>query len=170
MIPASPGLASAGADQVELRRRRRAHLPRSYDAGFDLALQVEQVCNSLAARVMLRPSPGFYIDEVGELADAVHFAACRLTMMIERAAAGPRTRHLPLEERERALRRIARGATSPAAHTRIAQGSVQNPAGYPVQRCHDCQSSRARRLLPTAYSSRERNRNDHELAPLHRRP
>jgi hypothetical protein len=107
-ILASPGLPPAGTDQAqaELRRLRRGRLLHTYPATFDIALEVEQVCSSLAARVMLRPNPSHYFDEVDGLADSVYFASTRLATMIARAHAAPHINRLPVDIRGPEMKRI----------------------------------------------------------------
>jgi hypothetical protein len=101
------GLPPVTADQAELRRRRRARHLHVYGPDFNLATEVEEVCNALAVRVMLRGNPAFYLDEVTELADAVHFMASRLAAMTARARAARHAAALPIEVRGRQLKRIA---------------------------------------------------------------
>jgi hypothetical protein len=102
--PSSP--PSAGADQADLRRARRARLLHVYGPDFDLSAEIAAICSTLAARVAARPNPFHYNEHVDELAGAVDNVRCQLAKMITRAAAAPCTRQLALEERERELRRI----------------------------------------------------------------
>jgi hypothetical protein len=101
------GLPHAEVDQAELRRQRRARHLHVYGPDFSLVTEVEQVCSSLAVRVMLRPVPAFYLDEVTAVADAVYFTASRLTATIARARAARHAAALPIEVRGRELKRIA---------------------------------------------------------------
>lgn len=105
-VARASGLPHRGGDQEDLRRRRRARHLHAYGPDFDLRAEIEAICSPLAARVAARPNPLHYTEHVDELAGAVDIARCQLAKMITRAAAAPRTRHLPLEERERELRRI----------------------------------------------------------------
>jgi hypothetical protein len=112
-ILASPGLppTGAGTDQAELRRLRRGRHLHTYGPGFDLAIEVEQVCAPLAVRVMLRDHLSHYADEVDELADAVYLACKTLAAMIARANAAGHASALPVDMRGRELKRIASAAS-----------------------------------------------------------
>jgi uncharacterized protein YhhL (DUF1145 family) len=85
----------------------------SYGPDFSLTVEVEQICQPLAARVAARPSPRHYRDAVNELIDATHTATCRVAGMLSKADAERRAAHLPINERGQAIRRLITAAPAP---------------------------------------------------------
>lgn len=118
---------TAPATQTEQRRLRRAWLPTILDGTFDLAVEVDEICKPLAARVAAEPSPAMYVRFVDALADAVSGDLVHVVVgLITERDARRKTAHLAPEDRGRAIRALTDLAVRPSppviAHADLVSG------------------------------------------------
>jgi hypothetical protein len=100
----------AAQAQAEFLRPCRDRHPHLYGPGFDIALEIEAKFATLAARIMLRPAPTFYLELVDALADSVHMLTVRLAGVTARADAAGHAARLPIDVRAPELKRIENAA------------------------------------------------------------
>jgi hypothetical protein len=94
---------AAPTRQVEQRRRRRARQAVVYDGGFNLATEVADIVTPLAERIAAEPVPAVWWSRVAELAEGTHAAVVAVADLLAEADGLRRTRHLPVEQRGRAV-------------------------------------------------------------------
>lgn len=88
--------------QTELRERRRQGFTVLLGGGWSLGQEVGAICSPLAIRAAERGGPRTYLRYCEDLEDAVAELIFVATGLLAEADAQRRTRHLPLQERERA--------------------------------------------------------------------
>lgn len=89
--------------QAELRERRIQGYVVRLEGDWSFTAEVAAICVPLADRIAERGSPRTYIRYVEDLADAAHQAIHVVVGLLAEADAQRRTRHLPIDERGRAL-------------------------------------------------------------------
>ena len=89
--------------QAEQRQRRRARQAVVFDGGFSLTTEVAEMLTPLAERIAAEPRPAAWWPRVAELTDATHAAVVAVADLLAEADALRRTRHLPVDQRGRAV-------------------------------------------------------------------
>ncbi|ANE80151.1 hypothetical protein A7U43_13235 [Mycobacterium adipatum] len=105
------GVPEPTYNQTEQRDRRRQGFTGLLGGGWSLSAEVAAICSPLANRCAERGAPRAFVRYVEDVADAVAELIFVATGLLAEADAQRRTRHLPLQERERA--RIAIRALTP---------------------------------------------------------
>lgn len=89
--------------QAELRERRVQGYRVLLPGGWSLTTEVAALCQPLAERVAARRAPRTYLRYVEDVTDAVRQLVDTVVALLAEADAQRRTRHLPIDQRGRAL-------------------------------------------------------------------
>lgn len=100
--------------QDQLRERRIQGYMVTLRGGWSLTDDVSAICRPLADRIVERGAPRTYLRYAEDIADAVHALVDTVVALLAEADAQRRTRHLPIDQRGRALAAARALAQRPA--------------------------------------------------------